>query len=314
MPDKELEKVMLTFMRGEADILVSTTIIESGIDIATANTMFINDADRFGLADLHQLRGRVGRYKHRAYCYMLLPLDRPVGEVAVKRLKAIEEFSMLGAGFKIAMRDLEIRGAGNILGPEQSGHIAAVGYEMYCQLLETAVKELKHEPTHVASQTSIEIGITGMIPKRYIASDLRRMAAYRRIATAQSPAEIDQITTELRQAYGSDLPATTQRLLGLARLRAIASQLKVRSIAVRGQDVLLRARPDDASGTAQLLQDESAKSASSAGGTHVTVLPPKQGEDHAEIYFRPPAAWMEPATLMGVLTRRLGAPLAPVKG
>src|SRR6185503_5950895 len=142
----ELEEVMLSFIRGPknggADILVSTTIIESGIDISTANTMFINDADRFGLADLHQLRGRVGRYKHRAYCYMLLANDRTVKEVAQKRLKAIEQYSM--------------RGAGNLLGAEQSGHIAAVGYEMYCRLLDESVRDLKHEqPPATASQTAI---------------------------------------------------------------------------------------------------------------------------------------------------------------
>ncbi|MFN7020122.1 MAG: transcription-repair coupling factor, partial [Phycisphaerales bacterium] len=305
MPDGELERVMLGFMRREADILVSTTIIESGIDNPTANTMFINDADRFGLADLHQLRGRVGRHKHRAYCYMLLDPERTTTEKALKRLKAIEEFSMLGAGFKIAMRDLEIRGAGNILGPEQSGHIAAVGYEMYCQLLDRAVKELKNEPTQVASETSVEIGVTGMIPKRYIASDLRRMEAYRRIATAQSPEELERIEREIRQAYGEDLPRATQRLLGMARLRALASGLRVRSIAVRGPDVVLRAAPADAAAVGLLLRDGSARNAPGAGGTHVTVLAPKSGEDLAEVYFRPPASWMDPETLQGVLTRRL---------
>ena len=145
MGEGELEEVMLKFIRHEADILVCTTIIESGLDIPNANTILINNADRFGLSELHQLRGRVGRYKHRAYCYLLLPADRPVTPVAAKRLKAIEEYSHLGAGFKIAMRDLELRGAGNILGPEQSGHIATVGYEMYCQLLEEATQQLKNE-------------------------------------------------------------------------------------------------------------------------------------------------------------------------
>ena len=143
MPPRELESVMLQFVGGKADVLVSTTIIESGIDIPTANTMFIDDSDRFGLSDLHQLRGRVGRYKHRAYCTLMLPRDRFINPTARKRLHAIEQFSMLGAGFQIALRDLEIRGAGNLLGAEQSGHIAAVGYEMYCQLLEKAVNELK---------------------------------------------------------------------------------------------------------------------------------------------------------------------------
>jgi transcription-repair coupling factor (superfamily II helicase) len=315
MPDGELEEVMLTFMRRQADILVSTTIIESGIDIPTANTMFINDADRFGLADLHQLRGRVGRYKHRAYCYMLLPAERTVTEKAVRRLKAIEEFSMLGAGFKIAMRDLEIRGAGNILGPEQSGHIAAVGYEMYCQLLDRAVKELRHEPTQQVSETSIEIGVSGMIPKRYIPSDLRRMEAYRRLAVAQTPEELEKIETELGQAYGPALPAATLRLLELAALRIAASALVIRAISVRGQDVILRAKPKDAQSVAERLRSAGAAAgASSRAGPSVrgqtlefklTILPPKQSEEMAEIYFRPPPSYLEPNTLLRVLRTRL---------
>jgi len=134
MSRKELENAMVEFVTGRIDVLVCTTIIESGLDIPNANTILINDADRFGLAELHQLRGRVGRYKHRAYAYMLLPMSRPITPVAAKRLKAIEEYSHLGAGFRIALRDLEIRGAGNILGSEQSGHIQTVGYQMYCEL------------------------------------------------------------------------------------------------------------------------------------------------------------------------------------
>jgi transcription-repair coupling factor (superfamily II helicase) len=311
MPDGELEEVMLKFMRRQADILVSTTIIESGIDIPSANTMFINDADKFGLADLHQLRGRVGRYKHRAYCYMLLPADRTVAEKAVKRLKAIEEFSMLGAGFKIAMRDLEIRGAGNILGPEQSGHIAAVGYEMYCQLLDKAVKELRHEPTQVVSETSIEIGVSGMIPKRYIPSDLRRMEAYRRLAVAKTPDELSKIETELTQAYGTPLPAATDRLLGLSALRVAASELNIRSIAIRGQDVLIRARPQDASAVTHRLSKGPATAVGASGpkpvNLDVTLLPPKKGEEMSEVYLRPPANYMEPTTLLRVLRARLVA-------
>src|SRR5258705_2340061 len=201
MGEGQLEEVMLSFIRHDADILVCTTIIESGLDIPNANTIFINNADRFGLSELPQLRGRVGRWKHRAYCYLLLPSDRPVTPVAAKRLKAIEEYSHLGAGFKIAMRDLEIRGAGNILGPEQSGHIAAVGYEMYCQLLDRSVKELRGEVAAAPSETAIELGITGLIPKAYIPSDLRRMEAYRRISTAATADEVHKVAAELDQAY-----------------------------------------------------------------------------------------------------------------
>jgi transcription-repair coupling factor (superfamily II helicase) len=307
MPDGELEEVMLRFMKGPGrkggDILVSTTIIESGIDIPTANTMFINDADRFGLSELHQLRGRVGRYKHRAYCYMLLPLDRNVGDKGVKRLKAIEEFSMLGAGFKIAMRDLEIRGAGNILGAEQSGHIAAVGYEMYCQLLERAVKELRNEPTQAASETSVELGVSGMIPKRYIPSDQRRMGAYRRIAAARSADELARIESELVQAYGAPVPAAASRLLDLAGLRVALSDLRVRSAAVRGPDVLMRLRPADAPALAAALKGRTGDAPGS-----ITVLPPPKGEELSEVYLRLPAGHMEASTLMRALRARLLGP------
>src|ERR671932_290515 len=157
MAEGELEEAMLCFVRRQADVLVATTIIESGLDIPNANTIFINQADHYGLADLHQLRGRVGRYKHRAYAYLLLEGERQVSPTAARRLKAIEEFTELGAGFKIAMRDLEIRGAGNILGTQQSGHIAAVGYELYCQLLENAVRSVKNMPLKTALEVTVEL-------------------------------------------------------------------------------------------------------------------------------------------------------------
>ena len=291
----ELEKIMLTFMRREADILVATTIIESGIDIPTANTMFIADADRFGLADLHQLRGRVGRYKHRAYCYMLLDPVKSVGEVARKRLKAIEQYSMLGAGFKIAMRDLEIRGAGNILGAEQSGHIASVGYEMYCQLLEREVHELKNErPRASAGGASVEIGMRGYLPKAYIPSDVRRLEAYRRAASASSGADVDKLESDLHDAYGEPTPSA-ERLLRLTRLRAAAATLGVRSITLRDQDVVLRA--EDASRVEAALR-----------GVQGSVRTPRHASDElAQVYFRPPAAYLEPDSLVRVLLKRLDA-------
>src|SRR5437879_9687937 len=186
MGEGELEAVMLAFIRHESDILGCTTVIESGLDIPNANTISINNADRFGLSELHQLRGRVGRWKHRAYCYLLLPADRPVTPVAAKRLKAIEEYSHLGAGFKIAMRDLEIRGAGNILGPEQSGHIATVGYEMYCQLLAEAVRQLKNEAKPLTPEAHVDIGVSAFIPKTWIAGDRPRMDVYSRLRRCTS--------------------------------------------------------------------------------------------------------------------------------
>src|SRR5215210_3192161 len=202
MGEGELEAVMLAFIRHEADILVCTTIIESGLDIPNSNTIFINNADRFGLSELHQLRGRVGRWKHRAYCYLLLPADRPVTPVASKRLKAIEEYSHLGAGFKIAMRDLEIRGVGNILGPEQSGHIATVGYEMYCQLLEEATRQIKNEPKKTLPEAHVDIGISAFLPKTYIAADRQRMDIYRRLTRCTSVEMLAALERDTKDAFG----------------------------------------------------------------------------------------------------------------
>src|SRR6476659_8531689 len=205
MEEGELEQIMLKFIAHEADVLVCTTIIESGLDIPNANTIMIDNADRFGLSELHQLRGRVGRWKHRAYCYLLLPADRPVTPVAAKRLKAIEEYSHLGAGFKIAMRDLEIRGGGNILGPEQSGHIATVGYEMYCQLLEEATRQLKNEPKELKPEAHVDIGISAFIPKTYIPADRQRMDLYRRLTRCSSIEMLGELESDIKDAFG-ELP------------------------------------------------------------------------------------------------------------
>jgi len=292
MPAGELEKVMLAFVRGDADILVSTTIIESGIDIPTANTMIIDDADRFGLADLHQLRGRVGRHKHRAYCYLLLPRTRTVSSTAKKRLKAVEEYSMLGAGFKIAMRDLEIRGAGNLLGAEQSGHIATVGYELYCRLLEDAVRDLKHESTHKPLETSVEIGVAGMLPRPYIPSDLRRMEAYRRLSTARAQDDLDALERDMTAAYGEP-PSGAQRLLDLARLRVALSEIECLGVTVFEKDIIFRTHHP------VRVQEK----LEGAKGTVRPVSPRAPGEAW-DVYFRPPPSYLEPDTLLAVLRRR----------
>ncbi len=172
---------MLAFINRQFDILVATTIIESGLDIPNVNTIFINEADKYGLADLHQLRGRVGRYKHRAYAYLLLESDKSVTPNAVKRLKAIEEFTQLGAGFKIALRDLEIRGAGNILGAEQSGHIESVGYELYCSLLESAARALTNQPEKPLFECSVELAWRAYLPRDYVPSARIKLELYRRL-------------------------------------------------------------------------------------------------------------------------------------
>src|SRR5215468_2695711 len=215
MPEHELEQAMVKFVCRDADVLVATTIIESGLDIPNANTIFINQSDNYGLADLHQLRGRVGRYKHRAYAYMLLDSDRSVTPAAARRLKAIEEFTELGAGFKIAMRDLEIRGAGNILGTQQSGHIAAVGYELYCQLLENAVRQLKKQPLRTPLEVTIDLPWPAFLPRDYIASQRGKIEVYRRLARVRRAQRIDDFRQELRDRFGEP-PEPAQWLLKLA--------------------------------------------------------------------------------------------------
>jgi len=284
---------MLRFMRREADILVSTTIIESGIDIPTANTMIINNAHMFGLAELHQLRGRVGRWKHRAYCYLVLPKDRPVRDEAMKRLHAVEEFSMLGAGFRIAMRDLELRGAGNLLGEEQSGHIAAVGYEMYCQLLEQAVAGLRNEVKVTPLDTIVDIGLSGSIPKGWIPSDARRMEAYRRIGQADTIAALGKVIADLESAYG-EAPVSTKTLFELADLRLRAATLGIRTIVRAEPDVILRtSRPRELERLLAGIQ----------GTVKVVGQPDESGL--TDVYLRPPKAFLDPKSLAAVLRKRL---------
>jgi transcription-repair coupling factor (superfamily II helicase) len=257
MPDDEIEDGMIRFLERKADVLLATTIIESGLDIPNANTMFINDGDKYGLADLHQLRGRVGRSAKRAYCYILLGEDRPITHDAQRRLKAIEEYSGLGAGFQIALRDLEIRGAGNIVGKEQSGHIAAVGYELYCQLLERAVRRLKKLPIESHLDVTVELPWKAYLPTQYLPGERFRIDAYRRLARARSPEELNLLRRELVDRFGS-LPVPTENLLDLAELRILAQTWQIESIRLddkgflvmhyrnrRNMEALARRRPDD---------------------------------------------------------------------
>jgi transcription-repair coupling factor (superfamily II helicase) len=229
MPEGELERAMLHFVRREADILVATTIIESGLDIPNANTIFINQADNYGLADLHQLRGRVGRYKHRAYAYLLLDGDKSVSPTAARRLKAVEEFTDLGAGFKIALRDLEIRGAGNILGTQQSGHIAAVGYEMYCQLLENAVRQLKQQPLKTPLEVAIDLPWPAYLPRDYVPGQRLRIEAYRRLARVRKLERLEDFRQELRDRFGP-VPEPAEWLLRLAELRLLAARWRLATV------------------------------------------------------------------------------------
>ncbi|MHC4173236.1 MAG: transcription-repair coupling factor [Planctomycetota bacterium] len=285
MAKSELETAMIDFVTGETDVLVCTTIIESGLDIPNANTIFINDADRFGLAELHQLRGRVGRYKHRAYAYMLLPMSRPITPLAAKRLKAIEEYSHLGAGFRIALRDLEIRGAGNILGPEQSGHIQTVGYQMYCELLAEAVKRLKNEPVEAIPTAVVDLGFATYIPKNYIPINRHRMDAYRKIAVAKGSEDLKQIQGELADVYGP-VPDEVMLLLELAELRIKASRLDIKSIVTSGQDLVFSFTKEPGREVEKLFSEVSGK---------VRTSEPKTA------YLRLPANYFEPRTIINAL-------------
>jgi transcription-repair coupling factor (superfamily II helicase) len=229
MPERTLEKKTADFINGKSDILVSTTIIESGLDIPNVNTIFINEADIFGLADLHQLRGRVGRYKHRAYAYLLLPKNRPITPEAEKRLKAIVDFSELGAGFKIAMRDLEIRGTGNILGIEQHGHIAAVGYEMFCRLLEIVIRKAKNEPIPDYNDVHINLNLESYLPDNYITDMKLKIEIYRKINRLSSTDEIEEMTKELGDRFGP-IPEYVKNLLIESEIRVAAQAANIRSL------------------------------------------------------------------------------------
>ena len=229
MGEGELEQVMVDFIEHKYDMLLATTIIESGLDIPNANTIFVDDADHYGLSDLHQLRGRVGRYKHQAFCYMMVAPHKHLSPEASKRLRAIEEFSQMGAGFAISMRDLEIRGAGNLLGSQQSGHIAAIGYEMYCQLLEEAVRQIQNLPPALSADVDIDLPVEAYLAPEYVPDLRHKIDLYRRIAKIDRPEEIESIREELLDRFGP-LPDAAARMLELAELRLSAAAWQIASI------------------------------------------------------------------------------------
>ncbi|HJV08072.1 MAG TPA: TRCF domain-containing protein, partial [Acidimicrobiales bacterium] len=233
MDEGTLERVMVDFADRQYDVLVSTTIIESGLDMPSVNTMVVDRADMLGLAQLYQLRGRVGRSGQRAYAYLFHPRDRVLSEEAYERLKTLGEFTDLGSGFKIAMRDLEIRGAGNLLGGEQSGHIAAVGFDLYCQMVTEAVSELTGEaPPEPPPEISIDVPVTASIPRDYIARDDLRMEAYRRLAAVMTREDVEDIANEWADRYGPP-PPPAAALLAVGRVRAECVRLGVRDLAVQ---------------------------------------------------------------------------------
>ena len=229
MPEAELERVMLAFMGGEFDVLCATSIIENGLDIPRANTIIINRADRHGLSELYQLRGRVGRSNRRAYAYLLIPPEQQLTEIARRRLAALKEFSDLGAGFKIAALDLELRGAGNMLGGEQSGHIEAIGFEMYTSMLEEAVSKLKGEGREERPQVTVNLGISLRIDDSYIEEEGQRLRMYKRIAGAETPAALAEVRAELQDRYGEP-PESVLHLLAAGEIRLTCERLGIAQI------------------------------------------------------------------------------------
>ena len=236
MKERELEDIMYDFINGDIDVLVSTTIIETGLDISNANTMIIQDADRFGLSQLYQLRGRVGRSNRMAYAFLLYQRDKLLKEVAEKRLSAIREFTDLGSGIKIAMRDLEIRGAGNLLGEAQSGHMEAVGYDLYCKMLNEAVRQLKGGPEAETFTTLIDLNVDAYIPEYYIKNEYQKLDIYKRIAAIESEEELEDMTEELIDRFG-DIPKKVQQLLVIASLKSLAHSVYVTAIEQKGEEI-----------------------------------------------------------------------------
>jgi transcription-repair coupling factor (superfamily II helicase) len=231
MDEGTLEQVVLAFWEGEFDVLVCTTIIESGIDMPTVNTLVVDRADLLGLGQLHQLRGRVGRSGQRAYAYLFVPPDRVLTEEAYERLRTIGEATELGSGFKIAMRDLEIRGAGNLLGTGQSGHIAAVGYDLYCQMVSEAVAELKGEPVREPAEIKLDVPLAANLPRDYVEKEELRLEAYRRLAAVTTHEEVQDIEAEWLDRYGP-LPKAAEALLAVAHLRAESARLGLREVTI----------------------------------------------------------------------------------
>ncbi len=242
MRERELEATMVKFVSGEADILVSTAIIESGLDIPASNTIIVNRADRFGLAQLYQLRGRVGRERQQAYCYLLVPADGRVDEQAQRRLRVLQELTELGSGFKLALRDLEIRGAGNLLGAAQHGHIAAVGFDLYSKLLAEAVAELRGAPATPEVEPVVSVDVDGFLPEDYVPEVNQRLAFYKRLAGADSDAAVADLRAELLDRFGP-LPVEAAQLLDIVRLRAAARRLGLERVEAGAGRALLTFAP-----------------------------------------------------------------------
>jgi transcription-repair coupling factor (superfamily II helicase) len=253
MRERELERAMLRFVTGQADLLVSTAIVESGLDIPASNTIIVNRADRFGLAQLYQLRGRVGRERLQAHAYLLVPADGRIDEAAQKRLQVIQELNELGSGFRLALRDLEIRGAGNLLGAEQHGHIAAVGFDLYMKLLAEAVREFRGEPAEAAPDPVVTVEVEAFLPEGYVPEVNQRLGLYKRLAGLSRKEEIGEIRLELLDRFG-ELPPPAERLLEVVELRIAARALGVEKVEAAGGKALITFAPSTQVSPERLLQ------------------------------------------------------------
>ena len=243
MSERELENIMMTFTKGEIDVLVCTTIIETGLDIPNVNTIIINDADKMGLSQLYQLRGRVGRSNQVGYAYLMYQKNKVLKEVAEKRLQAIKQFTQLGAGFKIAMRDLEIRGAGNLLGAQQHGHMESIGYDLYCKMLAEAIEEEKGEKVQESFETTIEIKVDAYIPGYYIEDEMQKLDIYKKIALIKDEEDYYSIQEELEDRYGT-IPQVLQNLLDISLIRALANSLYIETVLENQRMVTFNFMPD----------------------------------------------------------------------
>ncbi|MCL2350109.1 MAG: transcription-repair coupling factor, partial [Defluviitaleaceae bacterium] len=243
MSERELENVMMDFIEGQIDVLVCTTIVESGLDIPNVNTIIIQDADRLGLAQLYQLRGRVGRAGRSSFAYLMYQKDKVLTEVAEKRLQTIREFTEFGAGFKIAMRDLEIRGAGNMLGTSQHGYMDAVGYEMYCKLLDIAVREMRGMELPKDFETLVDLSLDAFIPESYINHEATRLEIYKKISHIANITDFYDVQEEMEDRFGT-LPQPGQNLLDIALLKARAHDIDIISIKQKTQNVVITFKND----------------------------------------------------------------------
>jgi transcription-repair coupling factor (superfamily II helicase) len=239
MQERELENIIVGFMKKEYDILVSTTIIETGMDIQNVNTMIIYDADKMGLSQLYQLRGRVGRTNRMAYCYLTYRKDKVLTEVAEKRLKAIKDFTELGSGFKIALKDLEIRGAGNMMGSSQHGHMASIGYDLYCRMLEDTIKLVRGDIDQEPVETTVELKVDAYIPKDYIKDEAQKIEVYKKIAAIESYEDMTDIQEELEDRF-SNIPPSVYNLINISYIRSMGKKLGIEEIKEKKEEIIFQ--------------------------------------------------------------------------